>query len=293
MTAQDAYAARLAAPSDPDAAQAFCLRLAAERRGFGLAQRLAPRRLRPHLAALYAFARIIRDLVEDPAHEGSRPQRLADWRRQLQGLGREAPEHPVFAALGRTVREFDLPVGLLDDMVAAGLQEAGRARYATYDELLALCRRAADPLGRLVLMLHGCRDEGVLRYSDALCSGLLQTRFWRDLSLDLARDRIHIPEEDFRAFGYTEADLRMGVCNEKFRELMRFEVNRTRALFEQARPLPEKLRKPFAWQVTLAWYGGRETLRQIRKLGFDTITHRPVLGRWDWLPLALRTLLRP
>ncbi len=293
MTAPDAYAARLADPSDPDAAQAFCMRLAAERRAFGWTRRLSPRRLWPHLAALYAFARITRDLVEDPAHESSRPQRLTDWRRQLQGLGREAPEHPVFTALGRAVREFDLPVSLLDDLVAAGLQETGQTRYATYNELLALCHRAADPLGRLVLMLHGCRDEGVLRYSDALCSGLLQTHFWRDLALDLARDRIYIPEEDFRAFGYTEADLRMGVCNEKFRELMRFEVNRTRALFEQARPLPEKLRKPFAWQVTLAWYGGRETLRQIRKMGFDTITHRPVLGRWDWLPLALRTLLRP
>jgi squalene synthase HpnC len=294
MTALDAYAARLADPADPGEAEAFCLRLASERRGdFRLVRRFASRRLRPHIAALYAFARITRDMAEDPAHEGARRQRLEDWRRQLRELGSRPPEHPVFAALGRTVREFALPAALLDDLIAACLQDGAQSRYRTYDELLGLCRRAADPLGRLFFMLHGYREESVLRYSDALCSGLLLTRFWRDLSLDLKRDRVYIPEEDFQAFGYGEADLRMGVCNEKFRELMKFEINRTRALFEQARPLPEKLPRWLAWQARLAWYGGRETLRRIRKRGYDTIAQRPLLSRWDWLPLILRTILKP
>jgi phytoene/squalene synthetase len=142
-------------------------------------------------------------------------------------------------------------------------------------------------------MMHGHREESVLRYSDALCSGLLLTHFWRDMARHLKRDRIYIPEEDFQAFGYTEADLRMGVCNEKFRELMKFEINRTRSLFEQVRPLPDKLPRLLAWQVRLTWYGGRETLRRIRKRGFDTLTQRPLLSRWDWLPLILRTVLKP
>jgi len=293
MNALDAYAARLADPADLSEAEAFCLRLACERRGFQLVRRFAARRLGPHIAALYSFARIARDMVEAPEHEGARTPRLEDWRRQLRELGHRPPEHPVFAALGRTVREFDLPVPLLDDIVAACQQDAAQSRYRTYDELLGLCRRGADPLGRLLFMMHGYRAESVLRYSDALCSALLLTRFWRDLPLDLKRDRVYIPEEDFQAFGYGEADLRMGVCNEKFRELMKFEINRTRALFEQVRPLPEKLPRLLAWQVRLAWYGGRETLRRIRKGGFDTLTHRPLLSNWDWLPLILRTILKP
>jgi phytoene synthase len=232
-------------------------------------------------------------MVEAPEHEGARIGRLEDWRRQLRGLGTEPPEHPIFAALGRTVRKFDLPAPLLDDIVAACIQDATVRRYKTYDELLGFCRRAADPLGRLLFMIHGYRDEPVLRYSDALCSALLLTRLWRDIALDLKRDRVYIPEEDFAAFGYGEADLRMGVCNEKFRELMKFEVNRTRALFEQVRPLPEKLPRLLAWKVRLTWYGGRETLRRIRKRDFDVLGHRPVLSNWDWLPLILRTILKP
>jgi phytoene synthase len=293
MSALNAYAARLAAPGDQAEAEAFCLDLAAQRRGFALVRRLAGRDLRPHIAALYSFARVARDMVEAPEHEGARVQRLEDWRRQLRGMGRRPPEHPIFAALGRTVREFDLPASLLDDIAAACLQDATVSRYRTYDELLAFCRRAADPLGRLLFMIHGYREEPVLRYSDALCSALLLTRLWRDIALDLKRDRIYIPDEDFQAFGYGEADLRMGVCNEKLRELMKFEVNRTRALFEQARPLPDKLPRLLAWKVRLAWYGGRETLRRIRKRDFDVLRHRPVLSTWDWLPLILRTVLKP
>jgi len=294
MTTLEAYAARLPSATDLAAADDFCARLSREQRGdFNLVRRFTSLRLRPHIAALYAFARIARDMVEDPAHAGARRERLEDWRRQLRALGTHPAEHPVFAALERTLREFALPASLCEDIITACLEDTQRSRYRTYDELLGLCRRAADPLGRLLLMLHGYREESVLRYSDALCSALLMTRFWRDLSWDLQRDRVYIPEEDFKAFGYTEADLRMGVCNEKFRELMRFENNRTRALFEQARPLPDKLPRWLAWQVRLTWYAGRETLRRIRKQGFDTLTHRPLLTRWDWLPLIVRTSLKP
>ena len=293
MNVLDAYAARLADPGDSAEAEAFCLDLASQRRGFGLVRRLADRDLRPHIAALYAFVRVARDMVEAPEHEGARVVRLEDWRRQLGGLGQTPPEHPVFAALERTVRRFDLPAALLDDILAACLQDARARRYQTYDELLGFCRRMADPVGRLLFMVHGHREEPVLRYSDALCSALLLTRFWRDIALDLKRDRVYIPEEDFAAFGYGEADLRMGVCNEKFRELMKFEVNRTRALFEQVRPLPEKLPRRLAWRVRLIWYRGRETLRRIRKRDFDVLSHQPLLSTWDWLPLMLRTVLKP
>ena len=300
LTALEVFSVRLPDPSDVGAADAFCSRLSCERRGdFNIARRFAAPGLQAHFRALYAFARVARDIVEDPEHEGARAERLDDWRRQLhECLGPRpasppARVHPVFAALGRTAERFDLPAALFDDIVAGCLRDVAQKRYETYDELMGLCRLTANPLGRLVLMVHGYRDEGIFRYADALCSALLLTRLWRDMGLDLKRDRIYIPREDFQAFGYTEADLRMGVCNERFRELMKFEVNRTRALFEGMRPLPPKLKKPFAWQVVLAWYGGRETLRQIRKLGFDTLTHRPLLGRWDWLPLILRPLLKP
>jgi len=240
--------------------------------------------------ALCAFVVVVRDFATAREFEGVRRERLLDWRRQLGG-GQAA--QPVLLALGETLRTLRLPVELCDEMIGAALQDIEKTRYATYEELQDYCRRCANPGGRLVLMMHGYRDEGLFRFCDALCTGLRLAGFWQDLSSDLSRDRIYIPEEDFRAHGYSEADLRMGVCNERFRELMKFQVNRARALLEQARPLPGKLRWPLSWEARVTWYGGREVLRQIRKLGFDTMARRPVLQRWDWLPLILRTVLQP
>jgi phytoene/squalene synthetase len=83
----------------------------------------------------------------------------------------------------------------------------------------------------------------------------------------------------------------MGVVNERFIDLMKFEVNRTRALFEQGRPLPGKLTWPLSLEIRLTWRGGREVLRKIRKMGFDTLSARPALSKWDWIPLMVRSLL--
>ena len=277
--------------SDTAAAYAFCSGVARGlRQEFPAAWPLIPRRLRPHVYALGAFARLAHAFAREPEFEGERPERLEDWRRRLAQGDRR---HPVFLALGRTREELDLPLELFDEIAGAALQDARRKRYGTFEELSDYCRRSAAPIGRLVLMMHGYRQDEVLRSSDALCTGLKLARLWRDLSIDLKQDRIYIPEEDFKAYSYGEADLRMGVCNEKFVELMKFQVNRSRAFFEQARPLLGQVRWPLRWAACVTWYGGRETLRQIRKRGFDALTHRPVLKGLDWLPLIVRTVLRP
>ncbi|MBI3551590.1 MAG: squalene synthase HpnC [Elusimicrobia bacterium] len=258
---------------------------------FPVASLAVPRRLRKHVAALYAFARIADDFADEPEYEGFRKERLLDWRRQLHAAGKEPASHPVFAALGRTLRELQLPVEPFDDLLSAFLQDVEKKRYATFDEVLDYCRRSANPVGRVVLMMHGHRSPELFRYSDAICTALQLANFWQDISVDLKKDRIYIPEEDFRQFSYSEADLRMGVVNERFRDLLKFEVNRTRALFEEGRPLPGKLAWPLSLEIRLTWRGGREILRKIRKGGFDTLSERPSLTKWDWIPLLVRSLL--
>lgn len=243
------------------------------------------------MAALYAFARIADDFADEPEHEGQRAQRLRDWRAQLLAVGKQRPRHPVFVALGRTIEELELPLQPFDDLLSAFLQDVEKKRYASFAEVLDYCRRSANPVGRVVLMIHGYRDEKLFELSDAICTGLQLTNFWQDLAVDLAKDRIYIPEEDFRAFGYSEADLRMGVVNEKFRGLMKLQVGRARALFETGRPLPDRLSWPLSWEIRLTWYGGRAVLRKIQRRGFDTLSERPTLGKMEWLPLLLRAVL--
>lgn len=292
MNTLKAFEARVGDPADTAAAYKFCQDLVdSHYENFPVASMLLPRRLRKHVAALYAFARIADDFADEAEYEGVRKDLLLDWRRQLNAVGREPATHPVFVALGTTFRELELPVQPFDDLLSAFLQDVDKKRYATFDEVLDYCRRSANPVGRIVLMIHGYRSEELFRYSDAICTALQLANFWQDISVDLKKDRIYIPEEDFKQFSYSEADLRMGVVNERFIDLMKFEVNRTRALFEQGRPLPGKLAWPLSLEIRLTWRGGREVLRKIRKMGFDTLSVRPALSKWDWIPLLVRSLL--
>jgi squalene synthase HpnC len=286
------YEARIMNPEDVEAAYRFCLALAARHyENFPVASRLMPKRLRRHVAALYAFARIADDFADEPEYEGVRRERLLDWRRQLADIGSKPASHPVFLALGASIEELELPQQPFDDLLSAFLQDVEKRRYAAYSEVLDYCRRSANPVGRILLMIHGYRDEELLRRSDAICTALQLANFWQDVSVDLKKDRIYIPEEDFAAHGYSEADLRMGVYNERFKSLMKFQVARTRALFEQGRPLMAHLRWPLSLEIRLTWLGGMHILKMIQRLDFDTIRTRPALRKRDWLPLVARALI--
>ena len=286
------YEARLMNPDDVSAAYKFCSDLARRHyENFPVASLLMPKKLRRHVAALYAFARIADDFSDEPEYEGVRRERLLDWRRQLDDIGSKPPSHPAFLALGSTLKELGLPKQPFDDLLSAFLQDVEKRRYATFDEVADYCRRSANPVGRIVLMIHGYRDEELFRYSDAICTALQLANFWQDVSVDLKKDRIYIPEEDFKAHGYSEADLRMGVCNERFKSLMKFELARARALFEQGRPLLGRLRFPLALEIRMTWLGGMQILKKIHRLDFDVIRTRPALKKREWIPLAARALV--
>ena len=272
----------------------FCQDLAVRHyENFPVASLLLPKGKRKHVAVLYAFARIADDFSDEPEYEGVRRERLHDWRKQLEAVGEAPPRHPVFLAMGQTLKELDLPKQPFDDLLSAFLQDTEKRRYETWDEVLDYCRRSANPVGRIVLMIHGYRDEDRFRMSDAICTALQVANFLQDVSVDLKKDRIYLPQQDFREFGYSEADLRMGVVNERFRNLMKLEWKRTRSLFEQGRPLWSTLSWPLSWEIKLTWLGGCEILRKVDQLGFDTLSQRPKLRKIDWAGLILKGLTRP
>ncbi len=287
-----AYETKLTDASDVAGAYRFCQNLAdSHYENFPVASLLLPKRLRKHVAALYAFARIADDMSDEAEYEGRRRECLLNWRSMLADIGKRPPSHPVFLALGATLKELDLPKEPFDDLLSAFLQDTEKNRYATYEEVVDYCRRSANPVGRIVLMIHGYKDPELFRYSDAICTALQLANFWQDVSVDLLKDRVYIPQEDFTAHGYSEADLRMGVYNDRFKNLMKFEVSRARALFEQGKPLPEKLHWPLSLEIRLTWYGGMQILKMIHKLEFDTIRTRPTLKKREWIPLVARALV--
>jgi len=248
----------------PAACFAYCEAVArAHHENFPVGSFFLPRELRPHMAALYAFARFADDFADEPAFAGRRAAELDRWEDRLLAAFHDEADHPIFIALGETVRKFDLPIAPFSDMLAAFRIDLKTRRYATFGDLMAYVERAAQPIGRLILYVFGARDAERLRYGDALATALALTSFWQDTRRDLERDRVYIPQEDLRHFGVPEADLHAGRQTAALAALFRFETARTRAIFERARPLLDLAPPDLAVELGLFYYGGRRALDKV------------------------------
>jgi len=270
------------------AAYAECRRLAARHyENFPVASRLVPRDKRDALAAIYAFARYADDLADEPGVEG-RLEKLAAWRELLRECFSGKASHPVFLALQDSVERFHLSFENLENLLRAFEFDVCVNRHQDFSSLLAYCACSANPVGRLVLELFDQRQLDLLALSDCICTALQLANFWQDVAVDFERDRIYLPLEDLQRFNYTLDDLRARRVNERWRELLKFEIARTRQLFEQGQALPERVPPELRLQLRLTWLGGMTVLRKIESVAYDVFRRRPSLTKLDFVRLYFR-----
>ncbi len=261
-------------------ARSYCARVARSHyENFTVASVLLPRKLVPHFHAVYAYCRWADDLADETAGGAESLALLDWWRGELNAAYDGEPRHPVLVALRETLRRFDIPRSLFLDLLVAFKQDQRKKTYATFDELLAYCRNSANPVGRLVLHLFECFDEERGRLSDEVCTGLQLANFWQDVARDHAIGRVYLPEEDRRRFDYRDEDLAARRFTPAFRELLRFEVERTRGFFERGRCLVNDLPRRARIDVDLFVRGGEATLDAIEAVGFDVWTTRPSVSK--------------
>ena len=220
---------------------------------FPVASFLLPRRLVPAVEAIYAFARSADDLADE---------------------GDAAPEDRL-AALGAYERELDV--------IAAGGTPEDPA-------LLDYCNRSDNPVGKLMLSLYEADDALNVRDSDAICTALQLINFWQDVAIDLAKGRIYLPQEDLARHGVSERALQAGSLDGGWRPLMRFEVERARALMLSGAPLARRLPGRIGWELRMMIQGGMRILDGIEAADYDVFRRRPVLKAPDWLAIGWRAL---
>jgi len=302
---------------DYERASAYTRRLAKDHyENFTVVSWLLPRRLRDHFRHVYAFCRWADDLGDEIGDRDRGLELLAWWRREIDDCYADRPRHPVFVALHRTIRQFDIPRKPLDDLVSAFIQDQKVRRYQTWDQILDYCTRSANPVGRLVLYLCGYRDAARQQLADATCTGLQLANFWQDVRRDaLERDRVYIPEHVALQHGLdielmvstlrasAAVDEPCGPCcchtdhceaaglraiRPAFVATLKDLVDRTWPLFERGRHLAPMLSRDVATDVKLFGAGGETILKLIQRQGFDTLTHRPALGKPTKLWLLMR-----
>lgn len=260
---------------------------------FPVASLLLPRHLREPVEAIYAFARS----ADDIADEGDAPPvvrlaRLNDYRRELLAIEQgKTPAEPMFARLARNIRQYGLPIQLFRDLLDAFSQDVGKTRYADFPELLDYCRRSANPVGRLLLVLYKADTPDNLRLSDHICTSLQLINFWQDVAVDWQKNRVYLPQDDLARFGITEAHIAEGRVDGPWRELLAFQVQRSRAMMLTGAPLARRLPGRLGWELRLVVQGGLRILEKIEKVGFDVFQQRPTLTRTDWPVLTWRAVI--
>jgi squalene synthase HpnC len=245
-----------------------------------------PRARRRYVHALYAFARAADDFADEPIYEGMRRQKLDDWEALLEAAYRGEAEGPIFVALQETVRRLGIPRELLLDLLSAFRQDTEKTRYASWDELLDYCRRSANPVGRLVLLVFEQTGAELPPLSDAICTGLQLANHWQDAAVDYARGRIYVPEEALARHGVTSWDFSSGRASDAWRGLMGELIARTRELFERGRPLCDRVSRELRFELRLTWLGGTSILDRLEAVGGDVFRRRPKHSAFDKLALA-------
>ena len=263
----------------------YCEAIAREHyENFPVASRLLPAAMRPHVAAVYAFARIADDLADEGSETPqTRIDALDRWDHRLQAVASGARDpggpHPqVFEALGATIHECRLPPALLSDLLSAFRQDVTVTRYSTWSDLLDYCRRSANPVGRVVLRIAGYEDERLNDASDAVCTALQLTNFWQDVERDYTNGRIYVPAETWMRAGAREEDLARRRLTAEWRASLQDAARRTRALFQAGRTVCDDVHGRLRWELRATWLGGVRILDKLEAVHFDVFSRRPALS---------------
>lgn len=262
---------------------------------FPVASFLCPPKLRPAIAAIYWFARTADDIADEG--DAAPHTRLADLAAYHEDLLACAAGRPVssrwasvFLPLKAVIRQFDLPVQLLADLLSAFEQDVVKKRYASQWDVLDYCRRSANPVGRLLLHLYGVKDEASLKRSDCICTALQLINFWQDLGVDIQNGRIYLPADSWAAHGVDEAMLLAREINPATTELVKANVVWAQSLMREGAPLSKTVPGRAGWELRLVVQGGLRIAEKIGQLDFATLQTRPKLNAWDAVMMGWRAL---
>ena len=263
---------------DISAAYEACRRLASSSyENFNVGSYFIRRDLRPHFYSVYAFCRLVDDLGDEV--EGDRLDLLERWEEELKLCYEGRPTLVWFQALQNTIREFDIPSEPFQRLIEANRRDQRDSEYEDFERLKEYCTYSATPVGHIVLYLYGYFSERMAQLSDHTCIALQLANFWQDVARDFDNGRVYIPKSDLVEYRVEATAIQDRNPTNAFRELMRFQVERTRELFRKGYELHGHLQRDFKLEFSAITAGGLSVLDSIESLNYDTLTVRPTVSR--------------
>lgn len=276
-----------------DKAYQHCLQLAQRHyENFPTAARLLAKPHRLATAAIYAFARSADDIADEGNFSASeRHARLDNYETKLTHIQTGAnPNEPIFLALADTIHRYQLPFTPFTKLLQAFRSDIDTRRYASFKELATYCDHSANPVGELILRLHGVWNESNNAYSNHICTALQLINFIQDLDSDYRqRQRLYIPLDELAAFSVQETDLAQHRENDNLRQLVDFQIQRARELLYEGQPLFNACRGRLRFVLKITLFSALCLSDKLQRR--NNVFTRPSLQGKDITRIALRSLL--
>ncbi len=249
-------------------------------KSFHLASALLPEEKRSAVRALYAFCRTVDDIVDRPA-VAERDAGLDLWRRRVQAASIADQDEAVAAAWSDTLLRYHIPRHYALQLIDGVARDMAQTRYATFDDLSTYCYGVASTVGLMSMHIVGFESDEAIPYAIKLGVALQMTNILRDVGEDYRNGRVYLPQDELEAFGIDENALASGIVTGKWRELMRFQIARTREFYAQAWPGIRMLEREGRLAIAAAGslYGG--ILDVIERNNYDVFSQRATVGGWS------------
>ncbi|MFO7538199.1 MAG: phytoene/squalene synthase family protein [Chloroflexota bacterium] len=273
------------------AAYGHCEEITAQHsRSFHLASGLLPTDKRQATRALYAFCRITDDIVDGPGSEAEKEQKLRQWQRTALSINPPSGELTA-VAWAKARQDYQVPVRYAEQLIEGLARDLHQTRYNTFADLATYCYGAASTVGLMSMHIVGFRNKQAISYAVKLGLALQMTNILRDVGEDWQRGRLYLPLDELAHYNLSEADIGHGVghgvVDDRWRQFMRFQIARTRQLYEEAWPGINLLQKDGRFAITVAADVYRAILEDIENHDYDVFNRRAhvtTLGKLGRLP---------
>ncbi len=252
---------------------------------------LPPERRRA-ITALYAFCREVDDTVDECTDQSIARIKLAWWRNEVATMYAGKPTHPVMQALQPHLAIYNLEQQHLQAIIDGMEMDLDQTRYLDYPAMHKYCWHVASVVGILSASIFGVTNPQTLAYAEKLGLAFQLTNIIRDVGEDARKGRIYLPVNELQQFNVTAADLLNARHSDKFENLMRFQVERAKKVYEEAFALlpKEDRRAQRPGLMMAAIY--RTLLDEIERDNFHVLTQRISLTPLRKLWLAWKTYVR-
>jgi phytoene synthase len=223
-------------------------------------------------------------------HYDDRMSQLFYYRKKLStAYGQITSTDPIFIALKDTIRRYNIPRQLLDDMISGMEDDFHQNRYETFEELYSYCYRVASTVGLVCIEIYGYDDLAAREFSEAWGIFMQLTNIIRDVAEDAERDRIYLPMEDLRRYGISEQDVKSGADlleHPGWKPFVDEYISRAETYRDKAFKLLPLLDRQSRYSpaAMMAFY--ESILKKIDKSDGDVFTQRVQLSKAEKITLA-------